>query len=154
MISYKLRSQAMIHHLWHLAIFNNWSMRGSSFKQLALSKSLQGFALLASVKSNSSNCSRAKGQLFWSHCRQLSFSTSQWVKRKICVQKHISYKEKKPSQYTKKQKYELKMTWKHSDYYYLSNREMIEVVFSSRVSLLVLYFWEIFKPATLFTRIR
>ena len=113
MISYKLRSQAMIHHLRHLAIFNNWSMRGSSFKQLALSKSLQGFALLASVKSSSSNFSRAKGQLFWSHCRQLSFSTSQWVKRKICVQKVISYKEKKLSQYTKKQRYELKMTWKH-----------------------------------------
>ena len=89
----------MIHHLWHLAIFNNWSMRASSFKQLELSKSLENtenftkrFALLASVKSSSSNCLRAKRQLFWSHCRQLSFSTSQWVKRKIWVRKIISYR--------------------------------------------------------------
>ena len=28
---------------------------------------------------------------------------------------------------------------KNSDYYYLSNKKMIEVVFSSRVSLLVFY---------------
>ena len=34
----KLGSQAMIHHL---AIFNNWSMRGSSFKQIKLTKSLE-----------------------------------------------------------------------------------------------------------------
>ena len=86
--------QVMIHHL---AIVNNCSMRGSSFKQIKLSKleSLEstenytkGFVLLASVKSSSSNCLRAKSQLLWSHCRQLSFSaTSQRVKRKICVQK-------------------------------------------------------------------
>ena len=62
-----LKILAMIHHLWHLVTFNNWSLRGSSFKQLELSKSLentengtQGFALLASVKSSSSNCLRAK----------------------------------------------------------------------------------------------
>ena len=40
------------------------------------------------------------------------------------------------------------MTWKHSDYYYLSNREMIEV------GLLVLYFWESVKPTSLFTRMQ
>ena len=34
--------------------------------------------------------------------------------------------------------------WKNSDYYYLSNRKMIEVVFSSRVSLLAFYFEESF----------
>ena len=32
----------------------------------------------------------------------------------------------------------------NSDYYYLSNRKMIEVVFSSRVSLLAFYFQESF----------
>ena len=45
------------------------------------------------------------------------------------------------------------MHWKHnyvikseenSDYYYLSNRKMIEAVFSSRVSLLAFYFQESF----------
>ena len=43
---------------------------------------------------------------------------------------------------------------KHFDYYYLSNREMIEVVFSSRVSLLTFYFRESFKRTIFFTRIR
>ena len=106
----------MIHHLWHLAIFNNWSMRGSSFKQLELSKSLENtenftkrFALLASVKSSFSNCLRAKRQLFWSHCQQLSFSTSQWVKRKIWVRKVISYRGQELSQCTSgKQNYVIK----------------------------------------------
>ena len=73
--------------------------------------------LFASFKSSSSNCLRAKRQLFWNHCRQLSWSaTSQRVKSKICVQKENK-----------------------TDYYYLSNRRMIEVVFSSRVSLLAFY---------------
>ena len=88
-----LGSQAMIQHL---AIFNklNRSMRGSSFKQIKLSRSLEntenctkGFVLLVSVKSSCRNCLREKSRLFWSHCRQLSFSTSQRVKRTICVQK-------------------------------------------------------------------
>ena len=43
---------------------------------------------------------------------------------------------------------------KHSDYYYLSNKEMIKVVFSSRVSLLAFYFRESFKRTSLFTRMR
>ena len=57
------------------------------------------------------------------------------MKRKICVQKVISYKEQKLSQCTGKQNYVIKSE-ENSDYYYLSNRKMIEVVFSSRVSLL------------------
>ena len=57
------------------------------------------------------------------------------MKRKICVQKVISYKEQKLSQCTGKQNYVIKIE-ENSDYYYLSNRKMIEVVFSSRVSLL------------------
>ena len=79
----------------------NWSMRGSSFKQIKLSRSLEntencieGFVLLASVKSSCSRCLREKSQLFWSHCRQLSFSTSQRVKRTICVQKVILIKNR------------------------------------------------------------
>ena len=96
----QLGSQAMI---YHVAIFNklDWSMRGSSFKQIKLSRSLEnkensayGFVLLASVKSSCSNCLREKSQLFWSHCRQLSFSTSQRVKRTICVQKFILIKNR------------------------------------------------------------
>ena len=129
---------------------NNWSMWGSSFKQIKLSQSLRKyrklhirvFVLLASDKSSSSNCLRA--ELFWSHCRQLSFSSSQRVKRKICVQKVISCTEQKLSQCTAgKQNYVIK-SWENSDYYYSSNRKMIEVVFSSRVSLLALYFGESF----------
>ena len=96
----QLGSEAMIHHL---AIFKklDWSMRGSSFKQIKLSRSLEntenctyGFVLLASVKSSCSNCLREKSQLFWSHCRQFSFSTSQRVKRTICVQKVILIKNR------------------------------------------------------------
>ena len=79
----------------------------------------------------------------WSHCRQLSFFTSQRVKRKICVQKVISYKEQKLSQCTGKHNYVIKSE-ENSDYYYLSNRKMIEAVFSSRVSLLAFYFQESF----------
>ena len=40
-----------------------------------------------------------------------------------------------------KQNYEI-INEENSDYYYLSNRKMIEVVFSSRVSLLAFYFLE------------
>ena len=73
----------------------------------------------------------------------MSFSTSKRVKRKNCVQKVISYKEQKLSQCTAKQNYVIK-SGENSDYYYLSNRKMIEVVFSSRVSLLAIYFGESF----------
>ena len=65
------------------------------------------------------------------------------MKRKICVQKVISYKEQKLSQCTGKQNYVIKSE-ENSDYNYLCNRKMIEVVFSSRVSLLALYFRESF----------
>ena len=40
---------------------------------------------------------------------------------------------------------------KNSDYYYLRNRKMIEVVFSSQVSLLAFYFRENFKHKSLFS---
>jgi len=111
---------------------NNWSMRGSPFKQIKLSQSLEntenctyGFILLASVKSSCGNCLREKSQLFWSHCRQLSFSTSQQVKRTICVQKVILIKNRLwLSQCTGRQNYVMKNE-KNSDYYYLSNRKMI-----------------------------
>ena len=66
------------------------------------------------------------------------------MKRKLCVQKVISYKEQKLSQYTGKQYYVIKNE-EDSDYYFLSNRKMIEVVFYSRVSLLAFYFRESFK---------
>ena len=66
------------------------------------------------------------------------------MKRNLCVQKVISYKEQKLSQYTGKQNYVIKNE-ENSDYYYLSNRKMIEVVFSSRVTLLSFYFRESFK---------
>ena len=39
-------------------------------------------------------------------------------------------------------------------YYYLTNRKRIEVLFSSRQSLLAIYFRESFKRTSLFTRIR
>ena len=65
------------------------------------------------------------------------------MKRKICVQKVISYKEEELSQCTGKQSYVIKNE-ENSDYYYnLSNRKMIEVVFASRVSLLAFYFREV-----------
>ena len=73
----------------------------------------------------------------------MSFSTSQRVKRKICVQKVISYKEQKLSQCSGKQNYVIKSE-ENSGYYYLSNRKIIEVVFSSRESLLAFYFQERF----------
>ena len=63
------------------------------------------------------------------------------MKREICVQKVISNKEQKLSQCTGKQNYVIKSEEK-SDCYYLSNRRMIEAVFSSRVSLLAFYFRE------------
>ena len=63
--------------------------------------------------------------------------------KEICVQKVISYKGQKLSQCTGKQNYVIKSE-ENSDYYYLSNRKMIEVVFSSRVSLLAFYFQESF----------
>ena len=66
------------------------------------------------------------------------------MKRNICVQKVFSCKEQKLSQCTEKQNYVIK-TGEHSDYYNLSNRKMIEVVFSSRVSLQTSYFRESFK---------
>ena len=77
-------------------------------------------------------------------CRSLY---SQRVKRKTCVQKVISYKEQKLSQCTGKQNYIIKNE-ENSDYYYLSNRKMIQVVFSSpsALSLLAFYFRESFKP--------
>ena len=127
----QLGSQAMIHHV---AIFNklDWSMWGSSFKQITLSRSLEnkenctyGFVLLASVKSSCSNCLREKSQLFWSRSPQLSFSTSQRVKRTNCVQKVILVKNRLwLSQCTGRQNYVMKNE-KNSDYYYLSNRKMI-----------------------------
>ena len=127
----QLGSQAMIHHV---AIFNKlgWSMWGSSFKQITLSRSLEneenctyGFVLLASVKSSCSNCLREKSQLFWSHSPQLSFSTSQRVKRTNCVQKVILIKNRLwLSQCTGKQNNVMKNE-KNSDYYYLGNRKMI-----------------------------
>ncbi|CAH3192867.1 unnamed protein product [Porites evermanni] len=40
-------------------------------------KEISGLVLLTSVESSCSNCLREKSQLFRSHCRQLSFSTSQ-----------------------------------------------------------------------------
>ena len=46
--------------------------------------------------------------------RQLSFSTSQRVKRKICVQKVVSSKEQKLSLCTGKQNYVIKMKSKDS----------------------------------------
>ena len=61
----------------------------------------------------------------------------------ICVQKVISYKEQNLSQCTGKQNYVIESE-ENSDYYYLSNRKMIEAVFSSRVSLLAFYFQESF----------
>ena len=73
------------------------------------------------------------------------YFTASELKRKICLQKVISYKEQKLSQCTGKQNYEIKNE-ENSDYYYLSNRKMIEVVFFfSRVSLLAFYFQESFK---------
>ena len=76
------------------------------------------------------DCLRAKSQFFLSHCRQLSFSaTLQRVKRKIYVQK-----ENKTTSVIKNEKRK-----KNSDYYYLSNRKVIEVVCSSRISLLAFY---------------
>ena len=48
-ISCKFRSQAMIHHL---AIFNNCTMRGSSFKQIKLSELLVQSNFQLSVESN------------------------------------------------------------------------------------------------------
>ena len=66
------------------------------------------------------------------------------MKRNICVQKVFSCKEQKLSQCTGKQNYVIK-NGEHSDYYNSSNRKMIEVVFSSRVSLLASYFLERFK---------
>ena len=75
------------------------------------------------------DCLRAES-IFLSHCRQLSFSaTSQRVKRKIYVQK-----ENKTTSVIKNEKRK-----KNSDYYYLSNRKVIEVVCSSRISLLAFY---------------
>ena len=116
---------------------NNWSMRGSSFKQIKLSQSL-GYLFCSPQTNPAPAIAYGKSQFFWSYCRQLSFSTSQRVKRKICVQKVISYKEQKLSQCTGKHNYVIKSE-ENSDYYYLSNRKMIEVVFSSRVSLLIFY---------------
>ena len=66
------------------------------------------------------------------------------MKRKLFVQNVLSYKEQKLSQYTGKQNYVIKNE-ENSDYYYLSNRKMIVVVFSFRVSLLSFYFRESFK---------
>ena len=54
-----------------------------------------------------------------------------------------SYKEQKLSQCTGKQNYVIKSE-ENSDYNYLCNRKIIEVVFSSRVSLLAFYFRESF----------
>ena len=107
----QLGSQAMIHHL---AIFNklNWYI-GSSFNQIKLRWSLentenctQGFVLLAPVKQSKtscSNCLREKSQLFWSHCRQLSFSQFTASEKDNLRTESYSYKEQKLLQCTRKQ---------------------------------------------------
>ena len=93
----------------------------SNFPRL-ITQSITGpYEGLSSRKLNSAN--RWQSQLFqWSHCRQLSFFTSQRVKRKICVQKVISYKEQKLSQCTGKHNYVIKSE-ENSDYYYLSTEQ-------------------------------
>ena len=59
-------------------------------------------------------------------------------------------KEQNLSQCSGKQNY-VTENEKNSDYYYLRNRKMIEVVFSSQVSLLAFYFRENFKHKSLFS---
>ena len=127
-ISYKLRSQAMIHHLpitgpcegLHSSKLNsaNWIIR--KYRKLHVRVC---FARL--VKSSCSNygqrvnCFEATAG---SCCSQLLHS--EWKGK-------FGYTERKQNYVIKKEKRK-----KNSDCYYLSNRKMIKVVFSSRVSLL------------------
>ena len=59
----------------------------------------------------------------------------------VVVVSYFTASEKENLHTKRKQNYVIKneKRKKNSDYYYLSNRKMIEVVFSSRVSLLVFY---------------
>ena len=105
------------------------------------------FVLLASDKSSSSNCLRAESidlklfEVTAGSCGSLIHSEWRGI---ICLQNVISYKEQNLSQCTGKQNYVIESE-ENSDYYYLSNGTMIEVVFSSRVSLLVFYIRESFR---------
>ena len=115
-------------------------MRGSSFKQIKLSQSLEntenctlGFVLLASVKSSCSNCLREKSQLFWSLTLPavvvLYFTASE--KDNLRTESY-SYKEQKLSQCTGKQNYVLVLNEKWKKLWLFS--------LESWVSLLVLFF--------------
>ena len=112
-------------------------MRGSSFKQIKLSK-LNHYKIQKTAHTLRI-CFARFGQIQLQRwftgkesivleslpavivCRYFTAS-----ERKICVQKDNKTMQLKLE----------KLKEKNSDYYYLSNRKMIEVVFSSRVSLL------------------
>ena len=71
---------------------------------------------------------------------------------------YFTVSEKENLRRERKQNYsiknEKKKTNETSDYYYLSKRKRIEVLFSSRVTLLAFYLRESFKRTSLFTRMR
>ena len=124
----------MIHHL---AIVNNCSMRGSSFKQIKLTK--LNHQKVQKTAHNGLFCSLQSNP-----AQQLFTGKESIVLRSVAAVIVLSYftvKGKKNLRTERKQNYVIKneKRKKNSDYYYLSNRKVIEVVCSSRISLLAFY---------------
>ena len=110
----------MIHHL---AIFNNWSMRWSPFKQIKLTKSLGNTKLHIRV------CFARLGQI---QLQQL-FTGKETTVLKSLPAVVVLY-------FTASEKENLRTERKKT-----INRKRIELLFSSRVSLLAFYFRDSFK---------
>ena len=134
-ISLKLCSRAMIDHL---AIFNNRSMQGSSFKQMNSANyyKIQKTALKGLFCLSQSNPAPAiLSVLYFTQLRFLLL---------FCVRNRNFHSAVEKQNYVTENE-------KNSDYYYLRDRKMIKVVFSSQVSLLAFYFRENFKHKSLFS---